>query len=65
MSIDIGREYRERCLCIVRNIRRNHSTAWNKRTKNWVLVMEHFGFGSNSSCELCEIIGIDPEKYVS
>ena len=60
---DALRENNKRLLCVVRNIRSKNSKAWNKRTVNWVLISDYFGYGSTSATKLCNELGIDPDGF--
>ena len=45
------------------NVRKLKSKAWNKRTQNWIVVMEVIACGSTKAKQMCLQIGCDPYAY--
>tara|TARA_R100001480_G_scaffold148290_1_gene147579 strand:+ start:394 stop:606 length:213 start_codon:yes stop_codon:yes gene_type:complete len=47
---------------LLRNVREQHSKAWNKRSPNWVLIKNVLGKGSTTAFNFCKEIGIEADS---
>ncbi len=50
-----------RIRCVLKNIRRLKSKAYNSGTINSTIVSEYFGYGQGSACKFCRELGFDPD----